>query len=777
MLRKLVQFVLPVALLAQALPSHAATLPAGFTETQLARGIVRPTAMALAPDGRIFVCEQTGALRVIKDGRLLPDPFVTVPVFSEGERGLVGVTVDPDFPRTPHVYVYYTATSPVVHNRVSRFTANGDKAVKGSAVAILDLPQLAKPIHNSGTMHFGPDGYLYIAVGENAVPENAQSLANPLGKILRIAKDGTIPADNPFYNQTSGLAKAIWAMGLRNPFSFSFQPGTGRMFINDVGQKTWEEIDDGIAGANYGWPITEGPTDDPRFQAPLYAYRHGPTLQTGCAISGGVFYNPEEPQFPDPFLGAYLFSDFCSGWIRRFDPATRTATGFATGIGGPIGLQVGDDGSLYYLAYEDGTVSRIDYTGDPAPHISAEPQDLIVPVGAPAVFSVAATGEEPLRYQWRRDGVDIPDATGSTYTLASPALSDNLAGFDAVVSNGHGSATSRKATLRVTSDRTPQATITAPAPGLLYQGGQVITYAGKGSDPEDGDLPLSAFTWRVDFHHLTHFHPFLPDTPGAAGGSFTIPTIGETSSEVWYRIHLTVKDSAGLTSTTFVDVKPRTARMTFKTEPAGLQIALDGQPRAAPFTETGVVGIVRSLSAPSPQSLDGKTYDFASWSDGTPAAHDLPTPAADTVYTASFQVRPPAAHGLLATYFDDRDFQRLVLTRIDPRVDFDWQLGSPASGIAPETFSVRWTGKVTAKLSGVHIFTLVADNGARLWLNGDLLIDTTGATRTGRVVLEAGKPYDIRLEYFENRGTANVTLFWQAKGLKREVVPEGQLTP
>ncbi len=359
MLRKLVLF----ALLAQAVPAFAATLPAGFTETQLASGIVRPTAMALAPDGRIFVCEQTGALRVIKDGHLLPEPFVTVKVFTEGERGLVGVTVDPDFPRTPHVYVYYTATTPIAHNRVSRFTAQGDKAVKGSELAILDLPQLTKPIHNSGTMHFGPDGYLYIAVGENGVPENAQSLATPLGKILRIAKDGSIPTDNPFYSQTTGAARATWAMGLRNPFSFSFQPATGRMFINEVGNKTWEEIDDGIAGANYGWPITEGPTDDPRFQAPLYAYRHGPTPETGCAITGGAFYNPEAPQFPASFLGTYLFSDFCSGWIRRFDPVTKAVTPFVTGIGGPLGLQVGNDGFLYYLSYEDGTVSRIGSSG------------------------------------------------------------------------------------------------------------------------------------------------------------------------------------------------------------------------------------------------------------------------------------------------------------------------------------------------------------------------------------------------------------------------------
>ncbi len=784
MLRKLVLLAL-LTLLRTALPALAATLPTGFTETQLARGIVRPTAMALAPDGRLFICEQTGALRVIKNGKLLAEPFVSVPVFTEGERGLLGVTFDPDFPRTPHVFVYYTATGPVVHNRLSRFTASGDKAVKGSEVAILDLPQLAKPIHNGGTLHFGPDGHLYVAVGENAVPENAQSLDNPLGKILRIDKDGTIPTDNPFYDRTSGVSRAIWAMGLRNPFSFAFEPSTGgktgRMFINDVGRKDWEEIDEGIAGANYGWPVTEGPTNDPRFQGPLYAYRHGPTPETGCAISGGAFYNPEDLQFPASFLGTYLFADFCSGWIRRLDPATKAVTGFASGIGGPIGLQVGDDGFLYYLAYEEGTVSRIGYTGSPAPRISAEPLDLTVPVGAPASFTVRATGEAPLRYQWRRDGANLPDVPGassSTYVLASPTLADDGAGFDVVVSNSHGTATSRKATLRVTSDHPPEARITAPADGLLYQGGQVVAYAGEGSDPEGGPLSPAAYTWRVDFHHLVHSHPFLPDTPGTAGGTFTIPVIGETSAEVWYRIHLTVKDSEGLTGTAFVDLRPRTARMTFQTDPPGLQVTLDGGPRTAPLTETGVVGIVRTLAAPSPQTLNGVTYDFVSWSDGSPAARDLSTPAVDTTYTALFKARPRAAHGLLATYFNDRDFTRPVLTRVDPRIDFDWKDGSPAPAVAPDTFSVRWTGRLAAAVSGPHTFTVRADNGARLWIDGTLVVDAwSGAANRGRIAMVTGRSYDLRIEYQENKGSAKVTLLWQAPGLRKQVVPEAQLTP
>src|SRR5437764_1117322 len=144
--------------------------------------------------------------------------------------------------------------------------------------------------------------------------------------MLRINRDGSIPPDNPFYNTATGSNRAIWALGLRNPFTFAFQPGTGRMFINDVGESTYEEINDGIAGSNYGWPITEGPTSNPAFRGPIYFYGHG----AGCAIVGATFYNPPVPQFPSSYTGKYFFADLCSGWIRVFDPTAGTATGFAT---------------------------------------------------------------------------------------------------------------------------------------------------------------------------------------------------------------------------------------------------------------------------------------------------------------------------------------------------------------------------------------------------------------------------------------------------------------
>ena len=343
--------------------ANAATVPTGFTDAVVASGLNNPTAMALAPDGRIFVCQQGGALRVIKNGALLPTPFLTVTVDSSGERGLLGIAFDPNFVSNQLVYIYYTATTPTIHNRISRFTANGDVALAGSETIVMEMPNLSSATnHNGGALHFGPDGNLYVAVGDNANGANAQTLSTRLGKMLRITSTGAIPADNPFFNVAAGDNRAIWALGVRNPFTFSFQGGSGRMFINDVGQNTWEEINDGIAGSNYGWPNCEGFCNppNPSFRDPIFAYMNDGST---CAITGGAFYNPQAPQFPAQFIGNYFFADFCGGWIRRLNPAAgNTVTDFATGISLPVDLKVSADGFLYYLARGAGSVNRIGFS-------------------------------------------------------------------------------------------------------------------------------------------------------------------------------------------------------------------------------------------------------------------------------------------------------------------------------------------------------------------------------------------------------------------------------
>ncbi|MDQ3812835.1 MAG: DUF4394 domain-containing protein [Armatimonadota bacterium] len=669
LLSALTSFVLPTLCLLATSSVSAATLPTGFVESRIATGLANPSAMEVTPDGRVFVCEEGGTLRVIKDGVLLPTPFLAVTTDTTGERGLLGVAFDPNFASNQYAYVYYTATSPAAHNRVSRFTANGDLAVPGSEVVLLDLDNLGGAYHNGGAIHFGSDGKLYIAVGENGIPTNAQSMNTVFGKMLRLNADGTIPSDNPFYNTTSGNNRAIWALGLRNPFTFAIQPSTGRMFINDVGQSSWEEINDGIAGSNYGWSTCEGTCSTAGMRNPLYAYPHSGSTPSGCAIAGGTFYNPATAQFPSDYWGDYFFADLCSGWIYQRDLTSGAVTQFATGITQPVDLKVGPDGSLYYLTYGTGSVYQVRYTSSQAPFITAHPANQTASVGGSASFTVAASGTAPLGYQWQRNGANISGATAATYNISSVAAGDNGAQFRCVVTNAYGTATSNVATLTVTANQAPTATITAPTVGTLYNAGNTINYSGTGSDPEDGNLPASAFTWQVDFYHNDsgeHSHPFIAPTSGATGGSFTIPTTGETSVNMWYRISLTVRDAGGLTNTTFVDIHPRTAIITLQTNPAGLQVTLDGQPKTTPYSESSVVGMNHALGVVSPQTVNGVTYTFSSWSDGAAASHTIATPATNTTYTATYSDTNPPPTGSVTIYAVDSNRHLLTFSSATP---------------------------------------------------------------------------------------------------------------
>ena len=656
---------------------RAATLPTGFAETRVATGIDSPTAMAFAPDGRLFVTQQSGALRVIKNNTLLSQPFLTLNVNSSGERGLLGVAFDPGFASNGFVYVYYTTSSSPVHNRLSRFTAsaaNPDVVAAGSEVQLLNLPTLSSATnHNGGAIHFGTDGKLYIAVGENANGANAQSLSTTLGKVLRINPDGSIPADNPFLGQTSGINQAIWARGLRNPFTFGIDRTNGRIHINDVGQDSWEEVNLGVAGSNYGWPQVEGndPPNVSGMRYPIYTYQNA---GSACAITGGAFYRPVSSNFPAEYAGRYFFGDYCAGFIRMLSPPNYSAaTNFASGINSLVDIQVSPDGALYYASRGSSSVFRVTFTGNTAPSISTQPANATVAAGQAASFSVTASGTAPLQYQWRRNGVNITGANAATYSFSTTA-NDNGAMFRVIVSNQVGSATSNAATLTVLTNIAPTARITTPANGTNYRGGQAFTFSGSGSDPEDGTLPASAFTWRVDFHHDDHTHPHLAPTSGMTSGTFTIADRGETSANVFYRLYLTVRDSSGLTNTTFVDLRPLTSVVRIESNVAGAQLTLDGAPITAPFTFTGVEGIIRTLGVVTPQTSGGTTYDFVSWSDGGPATHEIVTPTADTTYSALFQ---PAAS---STLFSD-DFEAARGWTLTPGGNQartgQWQRGDP----------------------------------------------------------------------------------------------------
>lgn len=655
------------------LPTHAQTqLPAGFSEEQLLRPgeIAPPTSMAFAPDGRLFICEQAGRVRLFKNGVLAPTPFLSVDTIGFQERGLTGITFDPNFADNGWVYVYYTASTPTFHNRVSRFTASGDLALPGSEVVLQDFPTLGESAqHNAGALHFGPDGKLFVAIGDNLRSTNSASMETVLGKILRINPDGSIPSDNPFFATASGQNRAIWALGLRNPFTFAFQPGSGLMFINDVGLGTWEEINLGRPGAHYGWPRWEGPSPDfdRAYQTPFYAYRHPTTEPMSSSITGGTFYQPATPQFPAEYVGQYFFMDGSRQWIRTLNPATAEVRDFAPRLGEapaliPIYLTVGPEGSLYYLTHGNQSLFRIQYSGVAAPRVAAQPRPVLASVGYPADFALAAYGTGTLTYEWQRQSVGegaftpIPGATRDTYRLPAAALADHGAQFRCVVRNAAGEATSEPALLSVTTELPPVITLLAPAADATYRAGDEITFSATVTDAAGAPLPLSALAWRVVFHHHEHTHPFLENIPAVTSGTFTIPKLSDPSDDVWYRLHLTATNVSGLMSTVARDLRPLKSVVTLATEPPGLIVLLDGAPLPTPNSFTGVVGVIRSVGV-EPQLVGGVPYEFAGWSDGGAVEHEFDTPATNATLVATFR---PAVVLRDDAAFDSQAFQTFM---------------------------------------------------------------------------------------------------------------------
>lgn len=320
----------------------------GWTETVVADSLDSPVSMAFAPDGRMFVCEQGGRLRVIRGGRLLPKPMLTVPTRPIEEEGLLGVAFDPAFARTKRVYVLYTAQAPTRHNVIAHFTASGDTAVAGSERIVYEFDTHGAHQHVGGALRFGRDGMLYATSGECGNGDLSHSLASTAGKVIRIRPDGSIPGDNPFPTLTRGRHGAIWARGFRNAFALDVHPKSGRTFVNDVGGDLAEEVNELQRGADYGWPISEGRSANAKLVNPIHAYGHF----DGCAITGGTFYAPARPSLGAEWRDGYFFTEYCGNEIRWLSPARppRLVKVGRTRVPGPVDVRVGPDGSLWYLA-------------------------------------------------------------------------------------------------------------------------------------------------------------------------------------------------------------------------------------------------------------------------------------------------------------------------------------------------------------------------------------------------------------------------------------------
>ena len=411
-----------------------AAVPAGFRD-DLVASLAGPTALAFTPDGRMLVTTQAGTVRVVKNQVLMQVVALNISsrVCSNSERGLLGVAVDPNFATNGYVFLYYSfkktgTCDATTVNRVSRWVMTGD-TLAGETVLVDNIPSPAGN-HNAGDVEFGKDGYLYVSVGDGGCDyagggcgggnDASRDQHVLVGKILRITRDGGIPADNPF--QGAGTARCnvtgtttagnkcqeTFAWGLRNPFRMAFDPNAvdTRFHINDVGQGAWEEVDLGNAGADYGWNVREGhcangSTSDcgappAGMTNPIFDY--GRT--DGCgSITGGAFV--PNGLWPADYQGKYLFSDYNCGKIFHLDPSGGgfNRVDFATGLGSgsAVHLRFGPYGStqaLYYTTYAGGgQIRRIATTA--------------------AVPSVLVTG-----FTWYDIGIASQSGPGSTAVRA-----------------------------------------------------------------------------------------------------------------------------------------------------------------------------------------------------------------------------------------------------------------------------------------------------------------------------------------------------------------------
>ncbi len=632
-----------------------------FQNEVLATGLYLPTAMKFLPDGRMLVSELTGKIKIIPAPYITPDPtpFLTltnIGTSPSSQEGIFDFALDPNFATNHYFYVFYTAND--LRDRLSRFTANAGMTgtVAGSELVLYRDPiDLQSDEHHGGAIAFSNDNHIFFTTGEHFQGAPAQDLNSPFGKIHRINMDGTVPTDNPFYDGAGPHWDSVWALGLRNPYRAYFDNATGRLYVGDVGGNggnAYEEVDLGVAGANYGWPNCEfGNCGNPAYTPALYAYSHN---GRDGSVTGGFVYHGS--QFPTGMQGSYFFGDYAQNWIKRM---TFNADGTVSGVfnfepmsgvvDGPYGdivyLTEGPDGCLYYidLGYSDvsGTfgvsrIHRIRYqSSNQAPSSVASADVTAGPVGATITFSSAGSTDpesQPLTYSW-----DFGDGSPLS-TQANPSHVYTAAGNYSVrltVSDGVNNTFSPP--LSITIGSAPTATILTPTDGLTFRAGDVISYSGDATDPDDGSLPASAYSWTVDFLHDTHVHPGATTT-GVKNGTFTIPSSGhDFSGNTRYRITLTVTDSSGLTSTKVVTVWPQKVNLTFDTLPSGQTLYLDTVAKSTPFVYDTLVGFNHTIEARDAVS-GTNSYTFASWSDGGAQTHGLVVPATNASYTATYTV-------------------------------------------------------------------------------------------------------------------------------------------
>jgi glucose/arabinose dehydrogenase/chitodextrinase len=561
-----------------------------------------PVGVTWASDGRMFIWQRNGVIRIYKNGQLLPTPFLDISanVNTFDDRGMLGLALHPNFAVNGYVYVIYVREdggnpndpSPKIE-RLSRFIANAqnpDVALPNSETILMTISTDFHH-HENGTLRFGSDGRLFVGHGEDATADGAngnafvaQNLNDPRGKILRITEDGNAPGDNPFDDGTNSIKSKVYSYGLRNPYRFTLHPVSGEPYLGDVGWNTWEEFDRG-RGKNFGWPCYEGVNTQPEYQnafptqcapltsgvvtAPLISYPHPGTPGAagapfvGSTAIGGPFYTAT--LYPEVYRNTWFITDYAQGWIRRmiFDQnGDMTGTvPFATGLSGPVDLELGPDGMLYYVEIITGRVVRIRYNG-PSAMAAVTPSSGY----SPLTVNFSSTGSSspngtPLAYLWEFGDGQTSNAANPSHTYVAATVQTFTAKLTVTTNTNQSSSASIKVTV---GSLPPTATIQSPINGTGVLPGQTIVYQGSANDPDNGTIPSTGLAWTILLHHNDHVHTQLFTTGSTGSATIQYHGIGTYS----YEFRLTATDSSGLTHTTSVTL-PVLSDTTPPSDPSG----------------------------------------------------------------------------------------------------------------------------------------------------------------------------------------------------------------